>query len=212
VLVPRPSSSRAPAAKPITVPPSARSAVDPVDAALLRSTAKVPRTTQSPCWTPVRSATRTAAASASDPRRLFWNQTERKLACPAMTRMAPDSAAARRPAVVSCAWAPYQPRRRAAMVSVLARLVAISASPDHGTDGGGDRRGVNGAARGDFHQVIVARVQRPVARDTGLLPPLHLADIGQRRGPVLAGQQVSGLPEHRGDRGEQLAVARRRAV
>jgi hypothetical protein len=102
VLVPTPSSSRAPAAKPITVPPSARSEVDPVDAALVRSTDKVPSITQNPCCTPVWSATRTAAASASDPRRLLRNQTERELTCLAMTRIAPGSAAARRSALVSC--------------------------------------------------------------------------------------------------------------
>ena len=81
VLVPMPSSSRAPTTKPITVPPSARSAVDSVDAALVRSTDRVPSTTQNPCWTPDTSATRTAAARASDARRLFRNQTERMLAC-----------------------------------------------------------------------------------------------------------------------------------
>src|SRR6202012_1319835 len=99
VLVPRPSSSRAPAAKPITVPASPRSAVDPVDTALVRSTDKAPSTTQSPCWTPLSSATRTAAARAGDPRRLLTNQTERKLACPATTRIAPETAVAFRSAV-----------------------------------------------------------------------------------------------------------------
>jgi hypothetical protein len=80
--------------------------------------------------------------------------------------------------------------------------------PGHGADGDGDRLGVNGAPRGDFRRLIAAaRVQRLVARDTGLLPPLHLTYIGQRHGAVLAGQQVTGLPEHCGDRGEQLAVA-----
>ncbi len=89
VLVPMPSSSSAPTTKPATVPPSARSAVDSVDAALVRSTDSVPSTTQNPCCTPDRSATRTAAARASDPRRLFRIQTERKLACRTRTPIAP---------------------------------------------------------------------------------------------------------------------------
>jgi hypothetical protein len=127
-----PSSSRAPTTKPITVPPSARSAVDSVEAAFVRSTDRVPSTTQNPCWTPDTSATRTAAARASDPRRLFRNQTERKLACLAMTPIAPDRAATRRSATVPSGWTPYQPRRRAAIVPGSARLVAtrVSATRD----------------------------------------------------------------------------------
>ena len=127
-LVPMPSSSSAPSTKPSMVPPSARSAVDSVDAALVRSTDRVPRTTQNPCWTPDMSATRTAAASASDPRRLFRNQTERKLACLVRTPIAPAIEAARRSATVPSGWTPYQPRRRAAIVSGSARRVAIRAS------------------------------------------------------------------------------------
>jgi len=128
VLVPMPSSSNAPSTKPSTVPPSARSAVDSVDAALVRSTDRVPSTTQKPCWTEDRSATSTAAARASDPRRLFRNQTERKLACLIRTPIAPEIEAARRSAAVPSGWAPYQPRRRAAIVSGSARRVAIRAS------------------------------------------------------------------------------------
>ena len=123
-----PSSSSAPTTKPTTVPPSARSAVDSVDDALVRSTDRVPSTTQNPCWTPDRSATRTAAARASEPRRLFRNQTERKLACLTRTPIAPEIAATRRSAIVPSGWAPYQPRRRAAIVSGSARRVAIRAS------------------------------------------------------------------------------------
>jgi hypothetical protein len=55
--------------------------------------------------------------------------------------------------------------------------------------------------------MVGARVQLSVAGDTDLPAPLDLADIGPCGSPVLAGQQVTGLPEHRGDRGEQLAVA-----
>ena len=110
------------------MPPSARSAVDSVDAALVRSTDRVPSTTQNPCCTPDTSATRTAAARASDPRRLFRNQTERKLACRTRTPIAPGIEATRRSAIVPSGWAPYQPRRRAAIVSGSARRVAIWAS------------------------------------------------------------------------------------
>ena len=49
-LVPIAISSAAPTAKPTTVPASARHAVDPVAAALVRSTDSVPSTTQKPCW------------------------------------------------------------------------------------------------------------------------------------------------------------------
>jgi hypothetical protein len=123
-----------------------------------------------------------------------------------MTRIAPDSAAARRSEVVPCDRAPYPPPGGDGTgIGAPGRDQRI---PDHGADGDGDRLGVNGAPRDDFRRVMVAaQVQRPVAVDTGLPPPLHLADIGQCGGPVLAGQQVTGLPEHRGDRGEQLAVA-----
>ena len=65
---------------PIAVPINARSAVDPVEAAVVRSTERVPNTTQKPCWTSARSATATAAASATAPRRLLTNQAERRLA------------------------------------------------------------------------------------------------------------------------------------
>ena len=99
-----------------------------MDAALVLSTDRVPSTTQNPCCTPDRSATRTAAARASEPRRLFRNQTERKLACLTRTPIAPERAATRRSAIVPSGCAPYQPRRRAAIVSGSARRVAISAS------------------------------------------------------------------------------------
>ena len=78
--VPIAASSAAPTANPIAVPSSARSAVAPVAPALVRSTESVPRTTQKPCCTLVRSATATAAARASAPRRLLTNHTERRLA------------------------------------------------------------------------------------------------------------------------------------
>src|SRR6516162_11478384 len=79
--VPIPSSSRAPTMNPTTVPASARHAVAPVAAALVRSTDSVPSTTQNPCCTLDRSATATAAARATAPRRLLVNHTERTVAC-----------------------------------------------------------------------------------------------------------------------------------
>jgi hypothetical protein len=114
--------------KPRKVPPRARNAVDSVVAALVRSTDMVPSTTQNPCCTPDTSATSTAAASASDPRRAFSIQTERILACLASTPIAPDSAASRRSVASPSGGAPYQLRRRAATVSGSARRVAIRAS------------------------------------------------------------------------------------
>src|ERR1700744_6771447 len=74
------SGSAAPMATPTTVPPSARQAIEPVDAALVRSTDSVPSTTQNPCWTLERSAIATAAAIASAARMLLMNHTERTLA------------------------------------------------------------------------------------------------------------------------------------
>src|SRR6516165_7996205 len=74
---------------PMTVPASARHAVAPVAAALVRSTDSVPSTTQNPCCTVARSATVTAAARASAPRKLFRNHTERTLACLVTTTVAP---------------------------------------------------------------------------------------------------------------------------
>ena len=79
--VPMAASRAAPTTNPTAVPASARHAVDPVAAALVRSTDSVPSTTQNPCWTPLRSATATATASATEPRRALRNHTERKLAC-----------------------------------------------------------------------------------------------------------------------------------
>ena len=64
------------------VPPTARSAVEPVFNADERSTDMVPRTTQKPCETSVTSASRTANANPSAPRTLFWNQTDRRLIAP----------------------------------------------------------------------------------------------------------------------------------
>ena len=52
----------------------------PVAAAFVRRTDSVPSATQKPCWTLITSATATAAASATAPRMLLTNQTERKLA------------------------------------------------------------------------------------------------------------------------------------
>ena len=66
---------------PTTVPASARHAVPPVDAALVRSTDSVPSTTQNACCTPETSATATAAARASAPRSELRNHTERTVAC-----------------------------------------------------------------------------------------------------------------------------------
>ena len=123
------SSSAAPMANPTTVPASARQAIEPVEAALVRSTDSVPSTTQNPCWTPVRSATATAAASATAPRAAFRNHTDRRLACRATTPALPSSATHRdsgRTGAVS--GTPYQLRRSAAIVSGSARRAAISAS------------------------------------------------------------------------------------
>src|SRR6516164_8435693 len=64
--VPIASSSSAPATKPTAVPSSARIAVDPVDAAVVRSTDSVPSATQNPCCTPLTEATATAAAIGLD--------------------------------------------------------------------------------------------------------------------------------------------------
>src|ERR1700748_609857 len=92
----------------------------------------------------------------------------------------------------------YTPHGFTTVLGLKDLMLAIDAAADAGT--------TCPAARS------CERVQRPVARDTGLLPPLHLADIGQRHGPVLADQQVTCLREYRGDRGEQVAVAERSAV
>ena len=62
------------------MPASARTAVAPVAAALVRRTDRVPSTTQKPCWTVLTSATATATASATAPRMLLTNQTDRTLA------------------------------------------------------------------------------------------------------------------------------------
>ena len=59
--------------------PGARSRRSP--AAFVRRTDSVPSTTQKPCWTVVTSAIGTATASATAPRRLLTNQTDRTLAC-----------------------------------------------------------------------------------------------------------------------------------
>src|SRR5215471_9877095 len=88
--VPIASSSSAPSTNPTTVPASARHAVAPVEAALVRSTDKVPSTTQNACCTPDRSATATAAARASAPRRELRNHTERTVACLVTTNVARD--------------------------------------------------------------------------------------------------------------------------
>jgi len=174
---PRPSSSRAPAAKPITVPLSARQRGGTGGR---RRWCAVPTR----CRVPPRvraghrswSATRTAAASASDPRRLLRkpDRTHAGRAL-AMTRITSDSAAARRSAVVACGPGLRTSRgRRAAMVPESARLVAINASPDHGTDGDGDRLGVNGAPLAVTSTESWVAALGPSDRwhvDAGLAPP-----------------------------------------
>ena len=80
------TSSAPPTTNPIAVPTSARSAVAPVATAFVRSTDNVPSTTQKPCWTLRQSATATAAAIASAPRRLLIIHTERTLAWLRATR------------------------------------------------------------------------------------------------------------------------------
>ena len=63
-------------AKPIAVPSSPRTTFWPVLRALERSTDKVPSTIQNECCAPLRSAIRTAPASAIAPRRLLRSHTE----------------------------------------------------------------------------------------------------------------------------------------
>ena len=74
------TTSAPPITNPSAVPASARTAVAPVAAALVRRTDRVPSTTQKPCWTVLTSATATATASATAPRMLLTNQTDRTLA------------------------------------------------------------------------------------------------------------------------------------
>src|SRR6516164_218644 len=109
--VPIASSSTAPATKPTAVPASARIAVDPVAAAVVRSTDTVPSATQNPCCTPLSEATATAAAIATAPRALFRNQTDRRLACLSRNPAAAASPGAYRGLVLS--GSPYQRRRSA---------------------------------------------------------------------------------------------------
>src|SRR5712691_950115 len=84
-VVPIAISSAAPITKPTAVPATARSAVEPVAAALVRSTDKVPSTTQNPCSTLVSRATATAPARAAAPRALLRNQTDRLVASAAIS-------------------------------------------------------------------------------------------------------------------------------
>src|SRR5579862_1784817 len=74
--------SAPPTKNPAAVPTRARSAVDPVAAALVLRTERVPSTTQNPCCTWTTSAMPTAAARATAPHMLLRNQAERSDACP----------------------------------------------------------------------------------------------------------------------------------
>ena len=124
--VPIASSSTAPATKPTAVPSSARIAVDPVDAAVVRSTDSVPSATQKPCCTPLSEATATATAMATEPRALLRNQTDRRLAYLARNPAAPASPGACLRTAPS--GSPYQRFRSASTSSGLALPEAISAS------------------------------------------------------------------------------------
>src|SRR5207342_1974288 len=104
----------APTANPAAVPSRARMAVDPVAAALVRSTDKVPSTTQKPCCTLLRSATATATARATAPRTLLRNHTERMLVCGAASPTALARAGNFRLAGELPGRPPYQRRRSAA--------------------------------------------------------------------------------------------------
>ena len=71
VLVPIRYTSTPPTTNPAVVPTMARTMFWPVLRALERSTARVPKTTQKPCCTPLRWATSTARPRATAPLRLF---------------------------------------------------------------------------------------------------------------------------------------------
>src|SRR5262249_53434854 len=114
-----------PITRPIAAPPRARTAVDSVEAALVRSTDSVPSTTQKPCCTLLRSATATATASATEPRTLLTNQTERTLA---ERRAAEASLDTLRAARAPTPDPRYQRRRSAAIHSGSAFRDATSAS------------------------------------------------------------------------------------
>src|ERR1700693_2650333 len=73
VWSPTPTMMTEPTTTPRAVPPTARTTVAPVPSALERSTDRVPRTTQKPCWTSMTSITATARASPMAPRTLVRN-------------------------------------------------------------------------------------------------------------------------------------------
>ena len=147
----------------------------------------------------------TAAARASDPRRLFRNQTERKLACLVRTPIAPDSEAARRSAMVPSGCAPYQPRRRAAIVSGSARRVAIRASATRFRTHQGDRLRVEGVPGGDLYRVEVAVGRRPVVGGGGLALPVQRGEVRRRAGCSPASRSPV-WPSTAAARREQVAI------
>ena len=79
VLVPISVTRIAPTMNPAAVPSSARTMFWPVFSALERRTARVPKTTQNACWTPLRSATRTATPSPAAPRTLLRSDSDCRL-------------------------------------------------------------------------------------------------------------------------------------
>src|SRR5207247_2499678 len=126
-LLPIASSRAPPITKPIAVPPRARAALEPVDAAFVRSTESVPRTTQKPCWTLLTSATATATAKATAPLMLFTNQTERTLAWRSASAVTLD----RRCAVREPASDPTYQRRRCSAIQLgaLSRAATSASAP-----------------------------------------------------------------------------------
>ena len=76
VFVPTSTTITAPTTNPRLVPTRPRTTFWPVLSALLRSTASVPNTTQKPCPTPERSATRTERPRAAAPRRLLRSHSD----------------------------------------------------------------------------------------------------------------------------------------
>ena len=178
--------------------------------ALVRSTDSVPSTTQNPCWTVVRSATATAAASASAPRRLLMNHTERRLAL----RTASPAQARDRLATARSA-GPASGRRTSgcpasAIQSASATRAATSASAPIASDGDRDRVGVERDLR-LLAEVVVVRGSAACRRP--MLCGGNAPDARGRAGRRVAGQQrCRRRAGPTGGRGQQLALDRRGAL
>ena len=196
-----------PITNPTAVPARARRAVAPVADAFVRRTDSVPSTTQKPCWTVVRSATRDRHRERPAPRMLLTNQTERKLAWVwaaaatlehSLHRPRPGGP----PRVPPSSSAPRATRDPPAPTRSSSRRRSRGRRPRPRSSGTRSRR--LAGKRGAHQSASSVAGSGPKPPRAAALEPV---DVGAS---IAAGEQGRGVSEHRARDRDELAVGGRR--